>query len=75
MKNLFRFIEGQTHFSTSCHAQVSLTVNELNKNFPTYLLPPSMHQKLTDSARCCMQTNQLLTESYVELEDNCNAVC
>jgi hypothetical protein len=26
--NLFRFIEGQTHFSTTWHAKMSLTRNE-----------------------------------------------
>ena len=35
------------------------------QNFP---LPPSMH------GRCCMQNNQLLTKSHVELEDNSNYI-
>jgi hypothetical protein len=29
-----------------------------------------MRHKLTENVRCCMQHNQLLTESHVELEYN-----
>ena len=35
--------------------------------------PPSMHRKRTKHERCCMQNNQLPTDSHVELEENCNA--
>ena len=39
----------------------------------TSTLPPSMHRKLTKHERCCMQNNQLPTDSHVELEENYNA--
>lgn len=32
--------------------------------------PLSMHQKFIEHGRCCMETNQLLCKSDVELEDN-----
>jgi hypothetical protein len=34
----------------------------------TFTLPPSMHQKLTEHGRSCMQNNQLLTKSHAESE-------
>lgn len=36
----------------------------------TLLLPPSMHQKYTKYGGSFMQKHQLLTDSYVEFEDN-----
>ena len=42
--------------------------------FQTSKLPPSMHQKPTELGGCCMQNNQLLTNSHVELEDNSNQI-
>ena len=39
-----------------------------------YMLPPSMYQILTVHGRCCMQNNQLLTISHVELENYYNAL-
>ena len=35
----------------------------------TSTLTPSMHRQLTIYGRYCMQDNQLLTKSHVELED------
>ena len=34
--------------------------------------PPSMHQKLTEHGRCCIHNKQLLTKTYVALENNSN---
>jgi hypothetical protein len=73
--SLFRFIEGQTHISTSWDAKMSLTLIDRNKAFfnQTSTLPPNMHQELTKYGRCCMQNNQLPTKSHVELEDKFNS--
>ena len=62
--NLFWFIEGQTHFSTSWDGNVSLTFRKRYRMFiiQTYTLPPSMHRNLTAHGRCCMQNNQLIPE-------------
>ena len=70
--NLFRFIEGKNHLSTSWHAKMSLNFNVPIKNvLCSNLHTPSMHQKLTQKhGSCCMQNNLLLTKAHVELEDN-----
>ena len=72
--NLFRLIEGQTHFSTSWHATVSLTTNDWYTMIfvKIFTQPPSIHPKFTEHGRCCMQNNEPLTKSHVELEENSN---
>ena len=44
--NLFRFIEGQTHFSTSWHAKLSLTLNWTNIGCSSFK-PPHYLQACT----------------------------
>ena len=34
-----------------------------------------MHLKLTEHGRCCMQINELLTKSFVELIDTSVLLC
>ena len=34
-----------------------------------------MHLKLTEHGRCCMQINELLTKSFVDLVDNSGLLC
>ena len=41
----------------------------------TSTLLPSMHLKLTEHGRCCMQINELLTKSFVDLVDNSGLLC
>ena len=36
-------------------------------------VPPSMQRKLTENGECCMQNNQLPTNSHGEVEDNYNS--
>jgi hypothetical protein len=36
----------------------------------TSTLSPSMYRKLTQHGRCCMQSNELLTKSHAQSEDN-----
>ena len=69
--NVFRFMEGQTHFSTAWHAKVSLSLNKPIENdfAQTPRLPLILHQKLAEFGRHYMQNNQLLTNSHVELMD------
>ena len=56
--NLIWFIERWTHFSTSWHAKICLTLNELLYNvFFSNPHTTSMHQGLTEHGRCCMQYN------------------
>ena len=65
--NLFRFTEGQTQFSTSWHAKLSLALNELILN----VLCSNLH---TTSKACpityqtcmnCMHDNQLSTKNQL----------
>ena len=67
--NLFWFIEGQTHFSTSWHAKMRLTINDLLWKRSLFK-PPHYHhsctKKLTKHGRCCVQKKQLLTKRLVE---------
>ena len=68
--NLFRFIEGQTHFSTSWHFKMSLTLNQWRMFFvQSSTLPPSMHCKLTEHGRCCMQNNHNPTKGLTEIKE------
>ena len=71
---LYRFMEGQTLFSTSWHAKMSLTLHEPIQNVlsQTSTLPPRMHHKLTKHEIFCKQNNQPPTKRHVELEDTSN---
>ena len=70
--NLFWFIEGQTQFSTSGHAQMSLTLNEPIQNvLCSNLHTTSKHAPKTyQTWKFCKQNNQLCTKSHDELEQN-----
>lgn len=69
--NLFRFIEDQTNLSTSWHAKMDFTLNELIYNIlPGSSLQKIMKEKFTKHGRWCVQNNQPMTESQVELEDD-----
>ena len=48
MRNLFQFIEGQTHLSTSWHTKMSLTFNELIENV-LLVKPPHYLQACTEN--------------------------
>ena len=62
----FGSLRAKGHFSTSWHAEMSLTLIELIYNVGT-----SKHAlKLPEHGRCCIQDNQLPTKSQVESEDN-----
>jgi hypothetical protein len=67
---LYRFMEGQTHFSTSLKPLWSF-MNRYRMFFvQTSTIPPRMHQKLSKHGKFCKQNNQLPTKSHVELKDN-----
>jgi len=66
--SLIWFNEGHTHFSTAWHAKMSSTLSE--PKVETSTLHPILHEKLAASGRACMQSNQLQTNSHVQLEDN-----
>ena len=69
--NLFQFIEGETHCSTSWHAKTSLTHTECSSFKPPHdFLQACRHWGLTKDGRSCMQNNQLLTKNHVDLEDD-----
>ena len=36
----------------------------------TSTLPPSMHQKISEHGKYCLQNNQLSTQRHIKLEDN-----
>ena len=73
MKNILCWgIEDQTHFSTSWHARVSFTRNDLIQsvlglNLSTPISSPL--QGCTEILPNCMQNNQLLTKALVRLDD------
>ena len=70
LSNLFQFIEGQIHFSTTWTKISWSWMNQYRLFFvQTFTLPPSTHQKFTRKGSCWMAINQLLTKSHVELED------
>ena len=69
--NLFWFVEGQTHLSTSWHAKMSLTRNHLIEIVVCSNLHINLQActaKFTEHGRCYLQNNQLLTRSHAELE-------
>ena len=63
---LNRFIEGQTHFGTSCHAQMSLPSTNRSNIFSVQNSTPnsSMHKKFIEHEKDCMQNNQLPDQTY-----------
>ena len=73
-EQLFWFIGGQSHFSTSWHAKMGWTLNEpiWNVFVQTSTLPPRMRLKLTECGRYCMQFNQLHTKSHFGLQVLCS---
>ena len=62
--NLFRFIEGQTHFS--------ILSDQYRMFFCLILHTTLKHtvRRLTKHGRCCGQNNQLWTKRLVELKDD-----
>ena len=71
--NLFRLIEGQTHFSISWHAKMSFG-SEWSDIACFLFAPPHYLQacipNLTEYRRYCMLTPNPWSNSHVELEDN-----
>ena len=67
---LFWFIEGQTRFSTSWHAKMSLIL--MHQYIMFSIQTSTLPFKHAPKTCRCMQTNQLSTESHVEFEDNLN---
>lgn len=69
--NMFWVIEGQTHFSISWHAKVSMMLKKMTHKMFFYqtstLLPSTMPWIHTEHGRCCIGNNHLLTKSHVEL--------
>ena len=57
--NLFRFIVGQTHYSTYGHAKMSFDPQRTPTEFfaQSFTLPPSIHLKLTEHGRSLKTAN------------------
>ena len=49
---------------------MSLKLNELKLFLQTCTLTPSMHGKLTEHGKYCLQNKEALTESPIELKEN-----
>ena len=69
--DLFRLVEGQTHFSTSWHAKMSLTLTEpIQSVLCSNLHTTSKHALETYQTWKVNYANQpVLTKSHVELEE------
>ena len=64
--NLFRFIEAQTHCSTSWHSNTSLTLNELIKN----IICSNLYTTSKHAPEGYKQNNELPIKTDAELENN-----